>query len=194
MAEVIFNYQEDQTKVQCNINDKMSDIINKFLIKTKKNEEAPDLYYSHNGTNINEELSFYEQANKLDKERKKMIIIIIDSNEDQNKDTEILSKDIICPTCKEIILLNIDNFKINLSGCKKNHDIKDIKLNDFEKTQKIDISKIICEICNRVDKSKSHKNIFYICNTCNKNICPYVNINMMKTMLLLIMMIKIIYV
>ena len=33
MVEVIFNYKGIETLIQCNINDKMKDIINKFIIK-----------------------------------------------------------------------------------------------------------------------------------------------------------------
>ena len=61
----------------------------------------------------------------------------------------MISKDIICPQCKENILLNIRDFKINLSGCKNKHNIKNILLNKYEESQKIDISNIKCNICNR---------------------------------------------
>ena len=33
------------------------------------------------------------------------------------------------------------------------------------------MSKIKCEQCNKADKSSAYKNEFYVCNTCNKNIC-----------------------
>ena len=36
MAEVIFNYEGKITIIQCNINDKIKDIIDKFLIKIEK--------------------------------------------------------------------------------------------------------------------------------------------------------------
>ena len=47
-----------------------------------------------------------------------------------------------------------------------------IILNKFEESQKIDISKIICDICEINNKTDTHNNEFYICNTCNKKICP----------------------
>ena len=145
MLEVIFNYEGINTIVQSNINDKMKDIINKFLIKIDKKEN--NLYYLYNGNIINNELTFIEQANELDKERKKMNIIVYNKDEDNNIKKEIISKDIICPDCKENILIEIKDFKINLSGCKNNHSINDIILNKYEETQKIDLSKIKCDIC-----------------------------------------------
>ena len=56
--------------------------------------------------------------------------------------------------------------------CKNGHIFDNISLNEFEKTQNIDESKIICDICKKIDKSITHDNIFYICNTCKINLCP----------------------
>ena len=42
----------------------------------------------------------------------------------------------------------------------------------FEDTQKINESKIICNICTNNNKNKSFNHKFYFCLTCKKNICP----------------------
>ena len=89
-----------------------------------------------------------------------------------NEKREIISKDIICPKCKENILIDIKNYKIHLYGCKNDHNIDNILLNNYKETQSIDISKIICNICNENNKYNTHNNEFYICITCHKNICP----------------------
>ena len=36
MAEVIFDYEGNKNKIQCEINEKMKDIIDRFLIKIEK--------------------------------------------------------------------------------------------------------------------------------------------------------------
>ena len=54
MAEALFIYEGLQIIIQCNIEDKMKDIINKF--KNKIKEENNNLYYIYNGDKINEEL------------------------------------------------------------------------------------------------------------------------------------------
>ena len=177
MAEVIFYYEENVTKIQCNSEDTMKDIIDKFLNKIDKKETDTSLFYLYNGTSINKELTFSEQTNEFDKKSQKMSILVNQSIEDDDKKNEILSEEIICPTCKDNIFIEIKNFKINLSGCRNNHNINDIPLNTFEETQKIDISKIICDICKINNKSNIYKNIFYFCCTCNKNICPLCNSN-----------------
>ena len=175
MAEAIFNYEGNITTIQCEMNEKMKDIIDRFLIKLEKKEN--NLYYLYNGTQINYELTFNEQANDIDKNRKQMNIIVTKSEYPQNIIKEIVSKDVICPECQGNSLIDFQNFHAYFHDCKNNHNI--IKtLNEFEQTQKINLNKIVCNICNINNKGNTHNNEFYICNTCNKNICPFVNQNM----------------
>ena len=170
MAEVIFNYEGINTSIQCNINDLMKVVIGNFLNKIK--EKGDNLYYLYNGRRINKELTLSEQANDDDKNRKKINIIVNKIENDSNENKEIESKDVTCPECKENALIDFNNYKIKLYDCKNKHNINNIIFNKFEESQKIDISKIICDICEINNKSNTHNNEFYICNTCNKKICP----------------------
>ena len=101
-----------------------------------------------------------------------MNILVYDINSTIINEKEILikSKDIICPKCGEIFLINFKDYKIILNNCKNNHE-NIISLNEYENTQNINENKIICDICNKNNKSKSYNKKFYICCTCNKNIC-----------------------
>ena len=99
-------------------------------------------------------------------------ILVLDSKEDINKNrSKIKLKYIICPLCKENIKYKLQDYKIYLYECKYGHEINSILLNEFEKTQYIDISKILCGKC-RENKSNTYKNEFYKCITCGINICP----------------------
>ena len=170
MAEVIFNYEGINTIIQCDENEKIEEIIKKILIKIN-NSQNNNLVYLYNGQKINNELTFKEQANELDKNRKKMYILAIIFEEEENNIKEVISKDIICPTCKENSLIDIKDYKININGCKNNHQNENILLNLFEETQKIRLNDIKCNICEVNNKSNTYKNEFYICITCNKNMC-----------------------
>ena len=170
MAEAIFNYEGSNTTIQCNINDKMKEIINKFITKIDKKQS--DLYYLYNGNKIDDNLTFNEQANDIDKNRMKMNIIVNQNEEDNNEKIEKISTDIICPQYKENSLIVFKDFKINLSGCKNNHNNKDIILDIYENTQKINLRNIKCDICKNNNKGNTHNNEFYICITYNKNLCP----------------------
>ena len=74
-----------------------------------------------------------------------MIILVNENKETIIKENIIKSKEIICPKCKENILIKINEYKINLFNCKNNHNIDNILLNEYENN--IDISKIICDKC-----------------------------------------------
>ena len=82
MAEAIFNYEGINTTIQCEINEKMKEFINKFLIKSEKKEN--NLYYLSNGTQIHYEITFNQQAKDIDKNRKKMNIIVNQNEDAQN--------------------------------------------------------------------------------------------------------------
>ncbi len=95
----------------------------------------------------------------------------INKNEKVNNYNNIISKDIICRECKEKTLIKISNYKISMSNCKNGHNISDIKINEFENTQIIDISKIVCDECKEKNKGEAKNNEFYKCITCNINLC-----------------------
>ena len=187
MAELLFIYEGEKIIIHCNnLENKMKDIINKFENKIKK-EESNNLYYIYNGDKLNEEL----KLNQIIKDKNlKKINIFVYNNKNKDNKKEIISSEIICPECKENILININNYKINLYECKNGHKKENILLNEFENIQKIDktyainVIKIIIILM---------KNFIYVMNVILIYV-HYVNINMIKIIILLIIMIRIIYV
>ena len=72
MSIVEFKYNSTKTIIQCEENEKMSKICSKFLIKTNLNKY--NIYFTYDGKSgnqFNEELTFFEIANSIDKKRKK---------------------------------------------------------------------------------------------------------------------------
>ena len=170
-AEAEFNYEGSIIIIQCNPYEKMDEIIQRFTSKVGKKKE--ELNFIYGGGMINDNLIFFNQANESDKNRNKMSILVnnkIEDNKDDESDSK-KSKYIICPECKEKAYIDINNYKFEIYGCKNDHKKDNILINDFEKTQKINESKIICENCNQVNKSTSYNNIFFICFQCKKNLC-----------------------
>ena len=139
MTEVIFLFEGKNILIQCNKNEKLKDIINKFIIKTQVDNNS--VYYLYKGNRINEEL----EIEKLNEEENiNNIKIIVNKINQENKNNNIIkSKMIICPECKEKIMIKINNYKIELYDCKNGHKIKNILLDKYEETQKLDLSKII---------------------------------------------------
>ena len=155
------------TTIQCNLNDKMKDIFNKF--GRKVNKDINLLYFLYGGKILNEELTLEENINKDD--INKINIIVNDINKEEEKENIIKSKEIICPICKECIKMNIYNYRIYLNECKNKHRIDNIFIKEFENKQNINQNEIICDICKINNKGKAPNNEFYFCNTCKIKIC-----------------------
>ena len=90
----------------------MEEIIKKF--KTKIGNEINNEYYLYNGNMINKNNKLEEIINNEDKENNKMKILVIDIDEtnDDNNLEEI--KEIICPECKENVIINIKDYKLKM--------------------------------------------------------------------------------
>jgi len=167
MITVEFIYNGNNSKIQCNENDKIKDVINKYTIKTSIDKHSVTFLCS--GNIIDEELKVLEVIGKDQKEIK---ILVENSNDISKYKSIIKSKYIICPNCQENIKYKLNNYKIYLYECKNGHRKNNILFNEFEKTQLIDLSKIKCEECKESNKSETFNNEFYKCLTCKKNICP----------------------
>ena len=170
MIQIDFLYESQTTSIQSIKSAKMKDIIQKFEFKAQL--ENKSIIYLYNGAIIDEEKKVEELIgnNNLN-----IIKIVANSNSkdefNTNKSKFIKTKYIKCPECHENIRIKVNDFKIKLFDCKNKHIINDIFLDEFENTQKVDISKIVCQICNE-SKSNTFNNQFYICCTCKMNLCP----------------------
>ena len=76
MSEVIFNYKGVQNIIQCQPDSKMEDICNKYAIKISK--DISEVAFLYNGNQLKQDLTFIEQANRIDKERNKISILVTD--------------------------------------------------------------------------------------------------------------------
>ena len=179
MEEISISFEGNTESFKCKCNDKKNNSVNKF--SKEKNSDEKNINYLYKGKKINKELTSNEQLNQEDKNQKSINTIVNKKNDEKNNQILILSKEIICPECKENILLDIKDFKINLQGCKNGHKINNILLHKYEESQKIDSSKIICQECNNTNKYESHNHEFYLCCNCSKNLCPLCKSNHDKT-------------
>jgi hypothetical protein len=171
MAKVEFNYGGIITIILCSETDKMEDICQKFANKLSLN--LNNICFLYNGKQMDIHLTYEQIINKLDKNRKTMSILVNelisdDINDESNKIKLIYP---ICIKCKQNIILDINDFKIILSQCRNEHKNK-ILINEYEKNQIIDIKKIKCDECIINNKFNTYNNEMYICNNCDKILCP----------------------
>ena len=171
MAQIEFNYNQNITKIQCKNDDKFSTILKKLVLKIDINLDS--VFYLYSGKRLeNKELTFDEIISQVDKPNNKMIIQIYDLESISKTNLIIKSNQIICPKCQEVTNIIIKDYKIRLYDCLNKHDVKNILLEEYEGTQKINLSKIICNNCKAKNKALSYQNLFYKCNTCDINLCP----------------------
>ena len=89
MANVEFNYNGQIVNIQCNENDKLENIMQKFCSKVQKSKQQ--LHFLYSGQIIsNYNITFIGLANAFDKARKTLSIIVIDSY--YNNDTSIIKE------------------------------------------------------------------------------------------------------
>ena len=170
MSKIIFIYKGINTEIQCNINEKLEDILKRYANKIGIN--ISKIYFMYNGNKINDNKALKDIINEEDKRRNIMNILVYENNNTIIKEKKVESKEIICPKCNETILMEINDYKINLFNCKNNHKIDNLILSEYDNVEKIDLSKIICGDCKNKNMGESYKNEFYRCNTCKINICP----------------------
>ena len=172
MVQIEFDYEQIKTIVQANLTDKFDNILQKY--KNKSNIDLINKYFLYNGRNIQKTEVIENIINTFDKQNKLLKILVndIETRTNIQNPNIIKSKDVICPICKGVCQFKIEDYKIIFFGCKNRHIKKNIKLNQFDNTQLIDISKIECEDCKAKNKSETYNNEFYLCGQCKINLCP----------------------
>ena len=112
MATANFTYEGIKTTIQCLKEDKMKDVCKKYTSKIEK--DINSLYFIYNGNKINYDLSFYEQANSLDKQRLEINVIVYN-----NGDSNVLNNN-----NNNNELRQYNNIKNNNDNLYNNFDIK----------------------------------------------------------------------
>ena len=175
MVDAEFIYNGNITKIQCNLKDKLKDISIKLGTKIEKDNLNLFLFL-YKGNAIDQEKTLEEIIDENDKKLNKISIFVADleSEETEEENNTLRSREIICPTCHECIKINVYNYGIYLTECRNHHRIdKKIKdLKEYEYIQNINQKGIICDDCKKTNKSETFKNAFFICNTCKQNVCP----------------------
>lgn len=171
-AKIIFNYNQGKIEIQCNENEIIKDILKKYANKIQKDLKL--IYFLYSGKAFTEKeynLPLKKVINSSDQNKGCLEILVYD-NLEENNNNDILERanQLICPKCKEISTIQIENYKLKIS-CNK-CGINKILISEFEKSQMIDSSKIVCNICKNTNKAGAYQKVFYKCFTCKNNICP----------------------
>ena len=156
---IIFTFKGRELLIEGKTNEVLSEIFKRYCNIIE--EDINNLSFVYKDERLNE-YSKLEEINNTDK-----TINIAVHSYDENKKR---AKYIICPTCNTNCIFSLDNYKICLSKCLNGHEQSNILLNEFERTQYIDESKILCDKCGN-NKFKAYGNQFYHCCSCDQNLC-----------------------
>ena len=157
-AIVHFAYEKRTIDIQCLSEEELSHIYQKFATKINPNLGGNEFDFFYNGSKLSSNL---KNLNESIFQGKKEIIIFVEKK----------SKFVKCPICVyNNCMIDIDNYVINFYGCKYNHiDCK--VFNSYPETQKINLSKILCDNVGCDDKNQSNDpEDFYKCITCSKSL------------------------
>ena len=181
MVQIEFDYEQIQTIVLANLDDKFEIAVIRFISKTQLDINKLSFLANGRVIKMNDIIENIMSPNERQANKMKVLVVstsntIINDNNNK-KEGEATQQnnqlnEIICPICKEPCYIEIKNYRIKLFGCKNGHTTNNIKLSEFIDYQYIDLSKIICGQCKKQNKAKTFNNEFYKCNECNINLCP----------------------
>ena len=179
-TKIHFIYQNQKIEMKFNKNDFVKDILASFALKVEKSIDDFNFLYSGEKIAIN----VVQKLCDLNNKDEEINISVYPKNESTLKPVNLImpmnlkfkeSNHIICPKCKNMSEIDINNFKISLKNCNNNHSMSGFFMNDFVNTQYIDESRIKCKYCNKSENDilndKNNKLLLcscraIICNSC----------------------------
>ena len=165
MMKIKFSFDGANETMEGQKDDTIIKVLSRYAKKIDKKIE--DLYFLYNGDIVREKKKFKDICGN----QEEIVFLVFEYENGKNADILKQSKNIICPICKEICMINFKDYKITFNNCKNNHRFSNILFNEFEKFQKINESKITCNKCGE-KKSETNCNKFYKCFDCNIDLCP----------------------
>ena len=153
--KVNFIYENKTTEMNFKKDNLVKDILGSFVLKLEKSIEEFNFLYSGEKILVNPIQKLSDLNNKDDT----INISVYAKNESEQKSNIIMpdylkfheSNHIICPKCKGISEIDLNNFKISIKNCNFNHTMPYLFLNDFINTQFVDESQIKCIYCNKTE-------------------------------------------
>ena len=129
MTQIEFNYNQNLTIIQANLNDKFKDVINKYLQKSSL--DSNKVFFLANGKQINTEETVENTMNDINKQNNNLKVLVQMIEDENNKIKKIeQSKEIIC---NEPCRFKFDDYKLQLFDCINKHTINKMtmKIKDF---------------------------------------------------------------
>ena len=167
MSSFYFLFNGREILIPCEKNEKLSNIIKRFVIKVQSKRE--NLNFLCNGKILDEQLT--EDKISFNQSNKRFIQVDDNSKINNPEDVIINSNIIICPQCNKCASIILNKNKISIFNCKNMHNNDLINISYFPNTQKFNLSKIICGQCKENNMGTAYENTFFRCVECKINLC-----------------------
>ena len=152
-AKVTFYYNKKTIQIQCSNDEEMIKIFKRFSSKLNTNEDDFEYFYENKKIDNNSSIS------KLTNNKNQKEIVVT---------AERKSKIIKCPECIcNDTIINIEDYRLKFYGCKYNHSVNKI-FNDYDTSQKIEFSKIVCNENGCKNNQRDNPADFYKCFKCTQ--------------------------
>ena len=165
--DLIISLDNKEIKIRDSIEKSIGQIIKDIFYKEKKDIKEYSFFKESDKIDINnDDFKLYDIKKEYNNINNKNIIKILSfKNNSYINSIDIITerpeeiKSIICPECNQYIIMDINEYKINLFKCKKGHVFNNILLQNFYSTQKYHLVKsLIKENLNKEIK-KEEENI-----------------------------------
>ena len=170
MVTIEFEYNKIKTEVEIGNDNIFQDAVNIFLTKEKLNLDSIEFTYDNKKIDLNEKIETLINNQDKDNINNNILIQVTLKKDDENINKIDDNFEIRCPKCYEPCQLKINNYLIKLYGCKYNHRIENIELDEFSNIKNIMFPILKCKMCEKDNKNEPKKE-FHHCLKCKINLC-----------------------
>ena len=155
----------EQINIQCQQNETIEKVYSKCFSKFYQKPNLNAVNFLYDGKTADPSKTLMQVMNSSDKSRNRLSIIV-----NKTDDGFVKHYNVICPQCLESASVECKDYKYNLK-CDNGHVFNNLTPFEFKKTQEIETSRIVCDICHEKNLGDWDAVNFSRCLECKLNIC-----------------------
>ena len=155
----------EQINIQCQQNETIEKVYSKCFSKFYQKPNLNAVNFLYDGKTADPSKTLMQVMNSSDKSRNRLSIIV-----NKIDDGFVKHYNVICPLCLESASVECKDYKYNLK-CDNGHVFNNLTPFEFKKTQEIETSRIVCDICHEKNLADWDAVNFSRCLECKLNIC-----------------------
>ena len=155
----------ENIRIKAKINQRVLFCIETKSINKIKKIDMRFVNFIYNGNVAKNNIPLAQVINEDDRKRNVLSILV-----NKNDFDEITHNSITCPKCFCEAEMSWEGYKAKLK-CPNGHFFNNLSVREFEKTQELELSKIVCDICKETKFIDCNPENFKRCSKCKINLC-----------------------